>query len=129
MKIILFDGVCNLCSASVRFTIEYDHKQEFKFASLQSDFAKRTLSERGINEDLLKTIVLIKNESIFLKSDAVLEICKGLNGLWPIFYSFKIIPRLIRDAVYDLISRNRYRWFGKKDKCWLPSPDLNGRFL
>ncbi len=127
-KIILFDGVCNLCSASVRFVIKRDKKRIFQFAPLQSEFAKRVILEKNITNSV-KTIVLVKDDKIYLRSDAALEICKELGGLWPGLYFFKIIPRFIRDAVYNFISEHRYQWFGRTEECWLPSPDLNARFV
>ena len=127
-KIILFDGVCNLCSASVRFVIKRDQKKAFQFASLQSDFAMKALQRIEISNSV-KTIVFLKGEKIYFRSDAALEISKDLNGLWPLLYVFKVIPRFIRDAVYNFISRHRYQWFGKTDECWLPSPELSSRFV
>ena len=127
-KIILYDGVCNLCSASVRFVITGDTKRKFQFASLQSDFAKNALWGKEIGNSV-KTIVLLKGDRIYLRSDAALEISRELNGLWPLLYFLKIIPRFIRDAVYNFISQHRYQWFGKTDACWLPSPDLSSRFV
>ena len=127
-KIILFDGICNLCSASVRFVIKRDTKRKFRFASLQSDFAKRVLLGKEIGNSV-KTVVLLKGDRIYMRSDAAFEICRELNGLWPLLCFFKIIPRFIRDAVYNFIAQHRYRWFGKTDECWLPSPDLSSRFV
>src|SRR5579864_1209691 len=109
-KIILFDGVCNLCSASVRFVIKRDKKNTFRFASLQSEFARNIISSKNI-DDSGKTIVLLKSGKIYLRSEAALEICRDLNGLWPGLYVLKIIPRYFRDRVYNSISNRRYRWF------------------
>ena len=127
-KIILFDGVCNLCSASVRFVIKRDKKRIFRFASLQSEFAKKIILTKNIINSVA-IIVLLKDDKIFLRSDAALEITKELGGLWPSLYFFKIIPRFIRDGVYSFISKHRYQWFGKTDECWLHSPDLHARFV
>ncbi len=127
-KIILFDGVCNLCSAAVHFVIKRDSKNNFRFASLQSEFAKKLLPKFNHGHEVT-TIVLIDNDKIYFRSDAALEISKGLRGLWPVFFIFKIVPRFLRDFVYDFIAKNRYRWFGKTDACWLPSPDLKSRFV
>jgi len=127
-KIILFDGVCNLCSASVRFVIKRDSKKIFRFASLQSEFAKKIILANNIS-DSIRTIVLLKGNKTYLRSDAALEISKDLNGLWPLLYFFKIIPQFVRDAVYNFISQHRYKWFGKTDECWLPTPDLSARFV
>src|SRR5258706_8098292 len=127
-KIILFDGVCNLCNAFVQFIIKRDRKKNFQFASLQSEFAKKIISDRKL-DDSVKTIVLLKNNKVYFRSDAALEISRGLDGIWPALYILKIIPRFIRDEVYSFISQHRYRWFGKRDVCWLPSPDLSSRFI
>ena len=127
-RIILFDGVCSLCNSSVRFVIKRDHKKIFRFASLQSEFAKKIIRSTAI-VDSVKTIVLLKSEKIFLRSDAALEIARELDGLWPSLYGLKIIPRFIRDAVYNFISHRRYQWFGKTEECWLPSPELSDRFV
>ena len=126
-RIILFDGVCNLCSASVRFVIRRDKKKKFLFASLQSEFARKKLS--GNTDDGINTIILFRNGKASFRSDAALEISRELNGLWPALYVLKIVPRFIRDAVYNFIAKHRYQWFGKTDECWLPSPDLRTRFV
>jgi len=127
--ILLFDGVCNLCNQSVQFIIKADKEGIFRFASLQSDFAKEHLKHFEKATENLETIYLLKDEEICARSDAALEIAKELGGLWQLFYVFKIIPRPIRDAVYNLISRNRYRWFGKQESCMIPTPELRARFL
>jgi predicted DCC family thiol-disulfide oxidoreductase YuxK len=127
-KIILFDGMCNLCSASVRFVIRRDKKKKFLFASLQSEFARKIMTAKQVG-DSVKTIALLKGDKIYLRSDAALEISWELDGLWPALYFFKIVPRFIRNALYNFISQNRYRWFGQTDECWLPSPELRARFV
>lgn len=127
-KIILFDGVCNLCSASVRFVIKRDRRKNFRFASLQSEFARKIILANNIS-DSVKTVVLLKGGKIYLRSDAALEISRELNGLWPLLYFLKIIPRFVRDTVYNFISQHRYQWFGKTDECWSPTPDLSTRFV
>jgi len=126
---ILFDGVCNLCSGFVVFTIKRDSDAKFKFASLQSNEGENLQKEFGIDPDNIKTMVLVENDNYYLKSDAVLRIFKRLDGMWFILYYLIYIPRPIRNFVYDLVANNRYRWFGKKDVCMLPSPELKKRFL
>lgn len=126
---ILFDGVCNLCSGFVVFTIKRDPDAKFKFASLQSNEGGNFQKEFGINPDNIKTMVLVENDNYYIKSDAVLRIFKHLDGMWFILYYLIYIPRPIRNFVYDLVANNRYRWFGKKDVCMLPSPELKKRFL
>ncbi len=127
--IILFDGVCNLCSGSVQFILKRDPQAKFKFASLQSSFGQTQLEKNGLDKNNLHSIILLKDGKILQRSDAALEIAKQLNGLWPAFYVFKILPRFLRDGIYNWIATNRYTWFGKKDACWLPSPELKSRFI
>jgi predicted DCC family thiol-disulfide oxidoreductase YuxK len=126
--LILFDGVCNLCSGSVQFVIKRDPTAYFKFASLQSDFGQKQLRQLGLDHQSFHSIILITEGKVYQRSDAALEIAKKLNGAWPLFYGFKILPRFLRDAVYNLISRNRYKLFGKKDACWIPTSELKSRF-
>lgn len=128
-QIIFFDGVCNLCNTSVDFIINRDRRRLFRFASLQSDFAKELLSARQVDVSTMSTIVLLKNDRFYYRSNAALEIARGLNFPWPLMYGFKIVPRFIRDWVYDTVSRNRYRWFGKRDTCRVPTPEEKVLFL
>ncbi len=125
----MFDGVCNLCNGAVLFVIKRDAKAVFHFAALQSDFGKKQLNELGVSRTNFDTIILLKEGKVYKKSNAALEIAKELNGLWPMLYVFKIIPSFIRDAVYNTIANNRYKWFGKKDSCMLPTPELQARFV
>ena len=129
-QIVLFDGVCNLCNSSVNFIVDRDPKVRFKFAALQSEKGQELLSQiLRANESSFDSIVLISNNSVYIKSSAALRIARHLNGLWPILYSFIIIPKPIRDFVYDFIAKNRYKWFGKSDACRIPTPDLQSRFI
>lgn len=128
-KVILFDGVCNLCNGAVLFIIKRDKKVKFSFASLQSTFGQNQLKKYGLSSEELSTIVLLKEGRIFTKSSAALEIAKELDGLWPAFYFFKIVPKFIRNFFYDFIAQNRYRWFGKQEACMIPTPELKARFL
>ena len=123
--VILFDGVCNLCTGSVRFVIERDSRKRFRFASLQSPVAERLLGQRND----LDSVVLVQNGEIYRKSTAALLIARRLDGLWPALWALLVIPRFLRDAVYDWIGRRRYRMFGKRDACWMPRPELADRFL
>jgi len=127
--VILFDGICNFCSASVRFIIRRDPHGRFKFASLQSSIAERLLKDYGVQSSDLSTIILIRDTRVFQQSDAVLEIVRTLRRLWPVLYIFKIVPRFIRDAVYVAIAKRRYKLFGKKDVCMVPTDDNKTRFL
>lgn len=128
-SVILFDGVCNLCNGFVQFIIKRDQQQKFKFASLQSDFAGKELSKYGLNNQKMNTVFLLENGKIYSRSTAALRILKQLNGLWPMFYVFIIFPAFIRNWIYNLIAKNRYKWFGKQDSCMIPSPELQHRFL
>ena len=128
MMIIFFDGVCNLCNNSVQFIIKRDKKNKFKFASLQSSFAKSNLSKH-IDVDKLESIVLLNEDKLYSKSTAALLIARELSGMWPMFYVFIIIPSFIRDWFYNVIAKNRYRIFGKKDSCMIPSPAFKEKFL
>ena len=127
--IILFDGLCNLCNGSVQFIINRDSKKQFRFASLQSSFGNHQLHKFGLSANELYSIILIKDGRYLQKSNAALEIARNLNRVWPAFYIFKIVPRFLRDWVYDGIAKNRYSWFGKKDSCMIPTPELKSRFL
>ncbi len=126
--VILFDGVCNLCNSSVNLIIDLDRKKEFLFSSLQSDEGQALLKENQLNTSP-ETIVLVKEGKIYQKSTAVLHICRKLIFPLPLLYGFIIVPKTIRDAVYDFIAANRYKWFGKKDSCRIPTPELQERFL
>lgn len=126
--VILFDGVCNLCNGFVNFIIKRDRKNYFLFASLQSEAADALLKEYEVKETL-KTIILIENKKIYKRSTAALRICRHLSGGWPLLYGFIIVPPFIRNAVYNLVAKYRYRWFGKKDQCMVPTPALKSKFL
>jgi len=128
-KVILFDGVCNLCNGAVLFIIKRDKKVKFSFASLQSTFGQNQLKKYGLSSEELSTIVLLKEGRIFTKSSAALEIAKELDGLWPAFYFFEIVPNFIRNFFYDFVAQNRYRWFGKREACMIPTPELKARFV
>jgi predicted DCC family thiol-disulfide oxidoreductase YuxK len=127
--VILFDGVCNLCTGSVRFVIERDSRKQFRFASLQSPVAEKLLGPQRNEADRLESVVLVVGERIYRKSSAALLIARRLDGLWPLLSVLLAIPRPVRDAVYDWIGRRRYRMFGKRDVCWTPQPELADRFL
>jgi predicted DCC family thiol-disulfide oxidoreductase YuxK len=113
MNIVLFDGICNLCNASVRFIIKHDKKSKIQFASLQSETAKQLLLNKAIDTQKIDSIIFITDEKIFFKSDAAIEIAKMLDGFPNYLKYFQFIPGAIRDIVYDLIAKNRYRLFGK----------------
>ena len=127
--VILFDGVCNLCNGSVNFIIDRDKQQYFKFASLQSDEAAQLLAAHALPANSLDSIVLVEGGRLYLRSTAALRVARRLSGGWPLFYVFMVIPPFIRNAVYNLIARNRYKWFGKAAACRIPTPELKSRFL
>jgi predicted DCC family thiol-disulfide oxidoreductase YuxK len=128
--IILFDGVCNLCHGLVQFIIERDPKARFRFASLQSEVGQR-LMPSGVNPDPenLDSVVLIEGTRAYTHSAAVLRILRQLGGGWQLLAAGLVLPRFLRDAAYRFVARNRYRWFGKQNECWLPTPELKSRFL
>ncbi|WP_113653872.1 thiol-disulfide oxidoreductase DCC family protein [Pedobacter namyangjuensis] len=127
--VIFFDGVCNLCNAAVQFTIERDKNNLFRFASLQSDYATEKLAPFNIEPAKGDSFILLENGKIHQRSTAALRVAKKLNGLWPLLYGFIIVPRFIRDAVYNYIAKNRYKWYGKQESCWVPTPALKEKFL
>jgi predicted DCC family thiol-disulfide oxidoreductase YuxK len=127
--IVLFDGFCNLCSWSVQFIIKRDRTDYFRFASLQSDIAKQILSNFNIAAGFDKSVVLIENKNIYFKSTAALRISRHLKGLWKYIYYIIYLPRFIRDFVYDIVTKYRFKWFGKKDTCFVPGDDFKNVFL
>ncbi len=127
--IILFDGVCNLCSSSVQYVIKHDPKHIFRFASLQSSFAQNILSKNNLSLNNYNSFVLYTDNKIYTRSTAALMVAKKLSGFIQLLYVFIIVPKFIRDAVYNFIAKNRYAWFGKKNECWLPSAELKSLFL
>jgi len=127
--IVVFDGVCNLCEDSVAFIIARDPEAKFKFVSAQSPIGKEIQERYGIDAIDDETVILIKNGKVFTHSDASLEISKDLTGPWRLLRYAKAVPRPIRNRVYSIIAKNRYKWFGKKNECMLPSPEIKARFL
>ena len=129
-KIILFDGVCNLCDASVHYVIKNDKNDLFRFVALQSDLGQAILKHIGINPIHIDSIILYEPEvAYYYKSSAALEIAKGLNGIFTLATLFQIVPTGIRDFIYDFVAENRYKWYGKKEACLVPSPELLAKFL
>lgn len=129
-KIILFDGVCNLCNDSVQLIIERDKNDVFRFASLQSEVGQKLTTERGIDPEAMDSIILIEpGIAYYEKSTAALEISKHLTGGYSLLRYFSFLPEGFRNGVYDIIAKNRYKWFGKKDECMIPTPELKAKFL
>ena len=129
-RIILFDGVCNLCNGAVQFIIKKDKKDLFRYAALQSEIGEKLIAERGIDTSKVDSIILIEpGVAYFVKSDAALKIGQSFGGLWKGLALFTWIPKVLRDVIYDLVAKNRYRWFGRKDACMIPTPELQAKFL
>ncbi|HEA23372.1 hypothetical protein LCGC14_1834340 [marine sediment metagenome] len=129
-KIILFDGVCNLCNGAIQFIIKHDSKDVFRYAALQSDIGKKLVGERNIHTQKIDSIILIEPGIVYYdKSDAALQIGKSLNGYGTISSILYWIPSNLRNIVYDFIARNRYKWYGKKEQCMIPTPELRSKFL
>jgi predicted DCC family thiol-disulfide oxidoreductase YuxK len=127
--IVLFDGVCNLCNGSVTFIVKRDPGRRFRFAALQSAAGATLLRQFGLPADALDTLVLVEGNRAFTRSTASLRVARRLSGLWPLLYALIVVPRPIRDLLYGVVARNRYRWFGRRDACMMPTPDLRERFL
>jgi len=128
-SIILFDGVCNLCSSSVQFVIKRDPHRIFRFCQLQSQTGKALLRQYGIIESDLTSVILIQDCKAYQKSSAALQISRRLNKAWPLLTLFLFVPPFIRDRIYDFIGNRRYAWFGKKQSCWIPDANICDRFL
>ena len=126
---ILFDGVCNLCNNAITFVIQRDRKDVFVYAPLQSTAGELLAKQYSIDTNKVDSIILIKNKKAFTKSTAALRIAQNLSGLWPALVVFLIIPPFIRNWVYDYVAKNRYKWFGRKDACMIPTPELKAKFL
>ena len=128
-SIILFDGICNLCNSSVKFIIKHDRKNKFRFGSLQSDSAKKLLEPYHFPPEELKSFILLEDGKIYLRSRAVLRIASQLDGAWKLTSVFYVFPSFISDAVYNLVAKYRYRIFGKKETCMVPTPELKSKFI
>lgn len=127
--LVLFDGVCNLCNRSVQTILRHDRQARFRFASLQSPLGEKLREDLGIDREKVDSVILVEGGRWYKESDAALRIARGLGGFWRMFGILRLVPRPLRDAAYRLIARNRYRWFGKTETCWVPTPELRGRFL
>ncbi|UAY52491.1 thiol-disulfide oxidoreductase DCC family protein [Ferruginibacter albus] len=128
-RIILFDGVCNLCNRSVQTVIKNDPQAKFVFASLQSEEGKQLLKQFDLPVSKLDSFVLLQDDKAYTQSTAALKVAAQIKGAWKLLAVFLIVPKFIRDGVYDWIARNRYKWFGKQNECMIPTPELKARFL
>lgn len=127
-RLLLFDGVCSLCTASVRFVLRHDRRRRIHFAPLQSGLASELLARQGKDPKALNSLVYLRKGRLFARSRGALELARDLGFPWTLAYLFVVVPGPLRDLVYDLVARNRYRWFGVKDACMLPPPGAAARF-
>lgn len=127
--VILFDGVCKFCNYWVNFAIRRDKKKNLRFAALQNEAAQNLLKEFDMEAGSLSSVILIDNGRVYTQSSAAFRMYKYLDGGWKLLHIFIVIPKFIRDFIYNIIARNRYKWFGKNDKCMVPTPELEERFL
>ncbi|SLK03969.1 MULTISPECIES: thiol-disulfide oxidoreductase DCC family protein [unclassified Paenibacillus] len=127
--IVLVDGVCHFCQGLTKWIIKRDPEGKYHFASLQSDVAKKLLEKGNLSTDSMDTFVLIEDEKYYTRSTAALRLAKGLKFPYPLLYVLIIVPKFIRNAIYNTVARNRYRWFGKDEACMLPTPEIKDRFL
>jgi predicted DCC family thiol-disulfide oxidoreductase YuxK len=127
--IVLFDGVCNLCNGAVQFMLRHDRRKRLRFAPLQGQFGQQVLHEHGLDTSTLQTLVFLDNGKVYTHSTAALRAMRALGGGWVVLSWLEVLPRGFRDMVYRWISRNRYRWFGRREKCMVPVPGVLDRFI
>jgi predicted DCC family thiol-disulfide oxidoreductase YuxK len=127
--VILFDGVCNFCNSAVNFTLQRNKKTNIRFAPLQSEAGQKLLQQYNLPVNEMESFVFIQEGKAYQRSTAALKVCRHLRGLWPLCYGLIIVPRFIRDGIYNWIARNRYKWFGKKESCMIPTAEVKARFL
>ena len=127
--LILFDGVCNFCNSAVNFTIRRDKLKIIKFAPLQSAVGNQFLRQYNLPTEEMRSFIFIENGVAYTQSTAAIKVCKYLNNLWPLCKVFLIVPKFIRDGAYNWIAKNRYKWFGTRQSCMIPTPDVKARFL
>ncbi len=128
-RLVLFDGVCNLCNASVQFVIRHDGEGRFRFAALQSGAGQKVLQLHGLSGETFDSFVYLRGGMLYQRSTAALYLLRDLGGWWALLYAFIIVPRPLRDAIYDLVAKYRYKWFGRNESCMVPTAELKGRFL
>ena len=127
--LIVFDGVCALCSGFVRFVLRHDRRAQFRLAAIQSEAGAALAARFGVDALAPETMLLIEGDKVLQMSNAALGICRGLGWPWRAFGIFRIVPRPLRDLVYRWVARNRYRWFGRRETCWIPEPQWRDRIL
>jgi len=129
-KIILFDGICNLCNSSVQFIIERDKKDVFRFVALQSELGQEICNYIGVNPKITNSIILYEpGTAYYLKSEAALKIAAEFHSIYTLLNLFKVFPISFRDSIYNYVAKNRYKWYGKKESCMIPTPELKAKFL
>lgn len=128
-RIVLFDGICNFCNFWIQFALKRDSKEKLLFTSLQGETAKKLLPQYGIDPAILTSVIFIDNGKVYKESSAALRVCRYLDGGWKLLYVLILIPPFLRDYTYQWIGKNRYKWFGKKETCMLPTPAQRKRFL
>jgi predicted DCC family thiol-disulfide oxidoreductase YuxK len=127
--VILFDGVCNFCNSAVNFVIKRDRKKQIFFAPLQTETAKKLLAQYELPADEMQSFVFIEKGKAYTRSTAALRVCRYLSALWPLCYGAIIVPGFIRDAIYNWIAKHRYKWFGVRQQCMIPTAEIKARFL
>lgn len=129
-KIILFDGVCNLCDSTVQFIIKHDKKDVFRFVALQSDLGQEIIKYLGIDTSKTDSIILYElGHAYYYKAEAAINIAKGLGGIYSLMGLFSVLPKSLSNSVYDYVAKNRYKWYGKKSECMIPTPEMKAKFL
>ncbi len=128
-QVILFDGVCNFCNSTINFVIRKEKYKTLKFAAMQSTAGTQLLEQYNFPPEEMRSFIFIENGIAYNKSSAALRVCKYLKGAWPLLFAFIIVPPFIRNAVYDYVAKNRYKWFGIQEKCMIPTPALKVKFL
>ncbi|WP_294819348.1 thiol-disulfide oxidoreductase DCC family protein [uncultured Flavobacterium sp.] len=129
-KIILFDGICNLCDATVQFIIKRDKKDVFRFVALQSALGQEIIGHIGLDISKTDSIILYEpGHAYYYKADAAIKIAKQLGGVFPLMGAFSILPKWLSNKVYDYVAKNRYKWYGKKNECMIPTPEMKAKFL
>jgi len=129
-KIILFDGVCNLCDSTVQFIIKHDKEDLFRFVALQSDLGQEIINHIGLDTSKTDSIILYEpGTAYYYKAEAALKIAKELGGVYSLLSIFTVLPNYLNNKVYDYVARNRYKWYGKKEECMIPTPEMKAKFL
>ena len=128
-SVILFDGVCNFCNSAVNFTLKRNTKANIRFAPMQSEAGQKLLQQYNLPADDMQSFIFIEDGVVYKQSTAALKVCRHLRGIWPLCYGLIIVPKFIRDGIYNWIAKNRYKWFGMQEACMIPTPEVKARFL